>query len=78
MSELGWGEIRAGAATLTTPGSKPAHWHTDMYAMFDGVQISNLIDLCCKANQAFQTNVPILVGIILFLITLGGLYTARH
>ena len=33
---------RAGAALLTTPGSKPAHWHTDMYAMFDDVQISNL------------------------------------
>ena len=45
MSELGWGEIRAGAA-LTTPGSKPAHWHTDMYAMFDDVQIFNFIDLC--------------------------------
>ena len=44
----GWGaEIRAGAAAaLTTPGSKLAHWHTDKYAMFDDVQISNFIDLC--------------------------------
>ena len=49
----GWGEIRAGAAAaLTTPGSKPAHWHTDMYAMFDDVQIFNFIDsdTCTCAN----------------------------
>ena len=45
MSELGWGEIRAGAAALTTPGSKPAHWHTDMLTMFDGVQIANFTDI---------------------------------